>query len=158
MQGAQSTDRGSVHPETERRRAWMSVLAQAPAERLQALWRDFGASPEHEVLRAPQVGAVMVRGRAGGEGAAFNLGEMTVTRASVRLTSGQVGHAWRPGRDRAAALTAALADAMMQTDRSPALEAQVIAPLRAEAAELAVATAEKAAATKVEFFTMARGD
>ena len=36
----------------------------------------------------------VVRGRVGATGAAFNLGEMTVTRASVRLASGNVGHAF----------------------------------------------------------------
>ena len=68
------------------RKEWLSVLAKAPADDLAARWAATGLAPTHDVLRAPEIGAVMVRGRAGGHGAPFNLGEMTVTRASVRLS------------------------------------------------------------------------
>jgi alpha-D-ribose 1-methylphosphonate 5-triphosphate synthase subunit PhnG len=78
------------------RKTWMATLAKAPPARLAALMPDL---PPHEVLRAPEIGAVMVQGRTGATGAPFNLGEMTVTRASVRLGCGAVGHAWVQGRD-----------------------------------------------------------
>ncbi|MEO0682642.1 MAG: phosphonate C-P lyase system protein PhnG, partial [Pseudomonadota bacterium] len=130
-------------PETAARKGWMSVLAQAPAPRLMALWDGLGAPPEHAVLRPPEIGAVMVRGRAGGDGAAFNLGEMTVTRCSVRLATGEVGHAWRPGRDREAARAAALADALLQGPQAARVEAALVAPLRAEAEAKAREAAEK---------------
>ena len=57
--------------------------------------------PEPDVvsIRAPEIGAVMVRGRVGGAGDAFNLGEMTVTRCSLRLACGAVGHGYVQGRD-----------------------------------------------------------
>lgn len=139
----------------EGRRQWMSLLAKAVPARLAALMPDL---PEHVLLRAPESGAVMVRGRAGGTGAAFNLGEVTVTRCSVRLACGTVGHAWVQGRDKSHARRAALADALMQTDAAGGLEARVLAPLAAEAAATRAARAAKAAATKVEFFTMVRGE
>ena len=110
------------------------------------------------MLRAPEIGSVMVQGRIGGTGAPFNLGEMTVTRCSLRIASGAVGHAYVQGRDRDHALRAALIDALMQTGAAEALRVQCLAPLaRDEAARRQVA-AEKAAATKVEFFTMVRGE
>lgn len=147
-----------ANPQDAPRREWMSVLAQAPDARLKAVWQAWGAPPSHEVLRPPEAGAVMVRGRAGGVGAPFNLGEMTVTRASVRLGSGEVGHAWRPGRDRPAALAAALIDALMQTPEAPRAEAEIVGPLRSEAKARRRDTAAKAAATKVDFFTLVRGE
>ena len=97
------------------RKEWMSELAKAPAARLAALMADL---PAHSVLRPPEVGAVMLRGRIGGTGQPFNLGEMTVTRTSVRLGDGTVGHAWVQGRDKAHATRAAVVDALMQTDRA----------------------------------------
>jgi alpha-D-ribose 1-methylphosphonate 5-triphosphate synthase subunit PhnG len=137
------------------RKTWMATLAKAPPERLEALMPDL---PPHEVLRAPEIGAVMVQGRTGATGAPFNLGEMTVTRASVRLGCGTVGHAWVQGRDKAHARRAALADALLQTDALPATLAGIIEPLQAEAASEKAGRAAKAAGTKVEFFTMVRGD
>lgn len=141
------------------RQAWLSTMAQAPADRLIALCQSAGVEVPHSVLRAPEIGTVMVRGRAGAVGAAFNLGEMTVTRASVRLTeSGAVGHGYVQGRSHEAATYAALVDALCQTDQGSALIASVITPLRAEKAAREGARAVRAAGTKVEFFTMVRGE
>ncbi len=137
------------------RRDWMAVLAKAPPARLAALMPDL---PPHDLLRPPETGAVMVRGRIGGTGAPFNLGEMTVTRCSVRLDGGAVGHACVQGCDRGHATRAAVADALMQTARAAAVEAGILAPLRAEAAAARAARAAKAAATRVEFFTLVRGE
>ncbi|MFM2389987.1 MAG: hypothetical protein RLZZ437_1542 [Pseudomonadota bacterium] len=137
------------------RQEWMSVVAKAPPQRLADLLPD---PPAHVFLRHPEVGAVMVQGRIGGTGAAFNLGEMTVTRASVRLENGPVGHAWVQGRDKAHAMRAAVIDALMQTEKAPALQRDVISVLAAEAAAQKAARAAKAAATKVDFFTMVRGE
>jgi len=140
---------------TRARQGWMSLLAKAAPARLQALWPE---DPAHELLRTPETGAVMVRGRTGATGEPFNLGEMTVTRCSVRLACGTVGHAWVQGRDKAHARRAALADALLQTDAADALRSRVLAPLEAEAAAARDGRAAKAAATKVDFFTMVRGD
>jgi alpha-D-ribose 1-methylphosphonate 5-triphosphate synthase subunit PhnG len=137
------------------RKAWMATLAKALPARLAALFPDL---PPHHVLRQPEIGAVMVRGRVGGTGAAFNLGEMTVTRASVRLETGQVGHAWVQGRDKAHALRAAAVDALMQTDRAAEMAEQVLRPLETEAQTARATRAAKAAGTKVDFFTMVRGE
>jgi alpha-D-ribose 1-methylphosphonate 5-triphosphate synthase subunit PhnG len=137
------------------RKGWMSLLAKAAPSRLAALMPNL---PAHSTLRAPETGAVMVRGRAGTSGAAFNLGEMTVTRCSVRLACGTVGHAWVQGRDKDHARRAALADALMQTEAAADLTARVLVPLGDEAERTRAARAAKAAATRVEFFTMVRGE
>jgi alpha-D-ribose 1-methylphosphonate 5-triphosphate synthase subunit PhnG len=141
------------------RRDRLSVLAKAPADRLRSLWSAHVAeAPAHEILRAPEIGTVMVRGRAGAVGAPFNLGEMSVTRCSVRLASGTVGHGHVQGRDREAARIAALIDAMSEDGQGADLDGAILDPLRAEDAARKAARAARAAATKVEFFTMVRGD
>jgi alpha-D-ribose 1-methylphosphonate 5-triphosphate synthase subunit PhnG len=109
-------------------------------------------------LRSPELGLVLVRGRMGGLGDAFNLGEMTVTRAAVRLESGETGLAYVAGRERRHAELAAAIDAMMQSETlRPRVEASVVARLdRAQQARREMG-ARKAAATKVDFFTMVTG-
>lgn len=142
----------------DERKAWMSLLAKAPAAELARLWEAFGDEPGHDWLRAPEAGGVMVRGRAGATGAPFNLGEMTVTRCSLKLESGAVGHGYVQGRDKGHARQAALVDALMQTGEAERVREAILDPL-AEVLETArAARAAKAAATKVDFFTMVRGE
>ena len=144
---------------TDSRRRWMSVLAQAPPGELEERWRGLEAPPRHRVLRRPETGLVMVRGRAGGTGARFNVGEVTVTRCAVELEGGAVGIAYVRGREPRHAELAAELDALLQ---DPAcredLERAVVAPLAAAQTARRRAAAERVAPSKVEFFTMVRGD
>jgi alpha-D-ribose 1-methylphosphonate 5-triphosphate synthase subunit PhnG len=140
------------------RKSWMSLLAKAPEGRVPVLLDAALDRPAFVWLRPPEVGSVMVRGRAGGSGAAFNLGEMTVTRCALRLTRGEVGHAYIQGRRKTDAEAAALIDALMQTDAAGHLRATVLNVLHTERSATRQTRAEKAAATKVDFFTMARGN
>jgi alpha-D-ribose 1-methylphosphonate 5-triphosphate synthase subunit PhnG len=140
------------------RQRWMSLLAKAPEGLLSELVDGLGPAPAFDWVRPPEVGSVMVRGRTGGTGAAFNLGEMTVTRCVLRLASGETGHAHVQGRSKAKARQAALVDAMMQGPQAAAVRAAVLEPLADAMTEAKRTRAAKAAATKVEFFTMVRGD
>lgn len=137
------------------RKAWMATFAKAAPSRLAGLLPDL---PTHTVLRQPEIGAVMVQGRIGATGAAFNLGEMTVTRTSIRLATGEVGHAWVQGRDKGHALRAAALDALMQTEAATDLMTRVVQPLAAEARSDRAKRTAKAASTKVDFFTLVRGE
>ena len=140
---------------TERQR-WMAVLARADAEAIEARLGDAPPLPPHALLRGPDTGLVMVRGRAGGDGAPFNLGEMTVTRCAVRGENGVVGHGYRAGRDRRAAELSAALDATLQDPaRRAALLDAVVEPLAAEQDAERASVARRAAATRVRFFTMA---
>jgi len=133
----------------------MAVLARAPATEIEARLRASGELPEYRRLRGPETGLVMVRGRMGGGGSGFNLGEMSVTRCTVRTNCGHVGHAYVAGRDARQAELAALVDAVMQDPaRQPALRAAVVEPLAAAQERARAETAGKAAATRVEFVTM----
>ncbi|MQQ09212.1 phosphonate C-P lyase system protein PhnG [Epibacterium sp. SM1979] len=145
-------------PATAARKAWMGLLAKASPQRLQELWAAYDVDPAFTWLRPPEIGGVMVRGRMGGTGAPFNLGEMTVTRCALSLEDGTVGHGYVQGRDKVHAETAAKIDALMQGEAADAIEAAVLTPLRTEDSQARMDRAAKAAATKVDFFTLARGE
>ena len=113
------------------RKAAMAVLAHSEPRRSKNASQAI-ALPMHENLREPENGLVMVRGRIGGDGAPFNLGEATVSRAAVRLSTGEVGFGYVLGRDRRKARLIALCDAMVQSSEfAAAVEENVLAPLRA---------------------------
>ncbi|MBY0361471.1 MAG: phosphonate C-P lyase system protein PhnG [Phreatobacter sp.] len=138
------------------RKATMAAVSRATIAELAGL--DALAGDAVRVLRAPEIGLVMVRGRVGGDGAPFNLGEATVTRAAVALPDGVIGFGHVLGRDKDKARLAALADALWQ---APATRDAVEALLRPVRERIAAETAlkrERAAATRVDFFTMVRGD
>lgn len=141
---------------TGRRQRWMSVLAQSDAAEVARLVANRTAGADWRRLRGPETGLVMVRGRAGGTGQRFNVGEMTVTRCTISLDDGTIGHAWIAGRDRDHAEHAAVLDAMLQ--REPALEARVVEPLVQVREAARALKARKAAATRVDFFTLVRGE
>ena len=149
------------------RRAWMAVLARTPRADLEAaLQRALQdiPTPTYDWLRPPEIGLAMVRGRVGGSGDPFNLGEATVTRATLRLrapgdAAAAVGVACHLGRDRRHAELAALADALLQMPEHHAvLHQQLIEPFAAQQAAKRAGRQQDAAATRVEFFTMVRGD
>lgn len=140
------------------RQTWLSVLARSKRPAIEAALAD-KTLPDVETLRPAEVGLVMVRGRAGGNGQRFNLGEMPVTRCSVRSAAGHVGHGYVQGRDKAHAELAARLDAALQdAARRQALTDDVIEPLAAALAADKAAIEAKAAATRVDFFTMVRGE
>ena len=142
----------------EQRRRWLAVLARAATDQLESCWIEM-RQPPLTVLRQPETGLVMARGRAGGTGQRFNLGEITVTRCAVQSPDGHIGHGYVAGRDKRKAELIASFDALLQApERRDALLARVVEPLAAAQAEARAATARKAAATRVEFFTMVRGE
>lgn len=141
-----------------RRRAVMAVLAHSATADI-AGRLGMVTLPDHEDLREPENGLVMVRGRVGGDGAPFNLGEATVSRAAVRLSTGEVGFGYTLGRDREKARLIALCDAMVQSaEFAGAIEAAVVAPLRAAMVEQRNRRDAEAAATRVDFYTLVRGE
>jgi alpha-D-ribose 1-methylphosphonate 5-triphosphate synthase subunit PhnG len=140
------------------RRAAMALLAHSDADEIAARLTAIELPP-YENLREPENGLVMVRGRTGGDGAPFNLGEATVSRAAVRLSTGEVGFGYTLGRDRQKAQMIALCDALVQSKEfAGAVEEQVLAPLRAAMVAVRNRKAAETAATRVDFYTMVRGE
>ncbi len=141
-------------PAIAARQTWMAVLARADPADMAQLLADLPPLPDPVILRGPEVGLVMVRGRIGGGGGPFNLGEMTVTRCTLRAGA-TVGHASIAGRVPERAVLAARIDAGLQDPTlHDALHDAVIAPLAARQAAARAESAAKAAATRVEFFTL----
>jgi alpha-D-ribose 1-methylphosphonate 5-triphosphate synthase subunit PhnG len=139
------------------RKAVIDTLSAAPAAMIESLWKALGVTPEYRLVRGPETGLVMIRGRAGGGGAPFNLGEATVTRATVRLASGEIGHSYALGRDGEKAVRAALLDALWQREPER-IEAEVLRPLREKSVTEDAKMRDETSATRVNFFTMVRGD
>jgi alpha-D-ribose 1-methylphosphonate 5-triphosphate synthase subunit PhnG len=141
------------------RRHWLSVLARARADELEQYLDRLGTVPAFRWLRQPEIGMVMLRARTGGTGAQFNLGEATLTRCVLRTDTGYTGVSYALGRDRRHAELAALFDALLQDpQRKPVVERDVIAPLETRQRQRREQASRKAAATKVDFYTLARGD
>lgn len=151
--------RGQSDISSAARRAAMAALSAAPFETLKRLWDDSGLPAEAQPVRGPETGLVTMRGRIGGGGAPFNFGEATVTRATVRLPGGAVGHSYALGRDREKARIAAIVDALWQDPaRRAEVETKIIEPLRVASAKADATRRAETAATKVDFFTMVRGE
>ena len=149
----------SAELQADARRNRMSVMARCDTRRLRQLWEGLGLQPAFKSLRGPEAGLVTLRGRVGGTGEAFNIGEATVTRASVKLDNGPVGHAIALVRDAGKARLAAIIDALCQDGEVAArIDAEVIAPIQAELDRADEVKRAETAATRVDFFTMVRGE
>lgn len=150
-------------PTVTERKAWMATLAKAELEILEKLVNKLDNLPKYSFLRAPEIGLAMVRGRAGGTGEVFNLGEITMTRCVVQLEN-QVedviaGFGYVTGRSHRHAELAALCDALLQTANwHNQIQTEVIEPLQIEYQKQQELQQRQAAATKVNFFTMVRGE
>jgi alpha-D-ribose 1-methylphosphonate 5-triphosphate synthase subunit PhnG len=143
-------------PHTERQH-WIGVLARARRDELQP-FEDALRDIEYQLIRAPEIGMTLVRGRMGGNGAPFNVGEMSVTRCVVRLADGRTGYSYLAGRDKVHAELAALADAHLQGAQQRHWLTEMITPLAHTQAERRAQKEAETAATKVEFFTLVRGE
>ncbi len=140
------------------RQRWMGVLARAALADLEQAYTALDDAPSFDWVRPPETGLVMVQGRAGGAGQAFNLGEMSVTRCALRIRTGETGIAYVQGRNKRRAELAALFDAMLQDPaRSARLQADVIAKLADRYDQRRAEQSRKVKATGVDFFTMVRG-
>lgn len=141
---------------TGERRHWMAVLAKADWHAFKPLY-DAEVLPPFNHLRRPETGLVMVRGRMGGTGGSFNLGEATVTRCSVQFLDGTIGHAYVLGRSGEHAEAAAVCDALLQrSGDKEGIQGRIVLPLKQVEADRLDRESRKAAATKVDFFTVVR--
>jgi alpha-D-ribose 1-methylphosphonate 5-triphosphate synthase subunit PhnG len=141
----------------DERRGWLAVLARANRSELEQAAARAGA-PAGETVRAAECGMAMLRGRVGGTGAAFNLGEASVTRSAVRVGAA-LGVGYALGRDRRKAELIALFDALLQDEgRRAQLMREVVEPMREAQAERREEESARTASSRVDFFTMVRGE
>jgi alpha-D-ribose 1-methylphosphonate 5-triphosphate synthase subunit PhnG len=149
-----------MHFPDEARKRRLDALASDDATNLAKRYAALEPSaPTATPIRGPEIGMVMLRGRAGGGGAIFNLGEATVTRATVKLATGEVGHAIVLGRHLQKASIVAHLDALSQLpDWVQVIEADFVAPALADQDAAQTRQAGETEATRVDFFTMVRGE
>jgi alpha-D-ribose 1-methylphosphonate 5-triphosphate synthase subunit PhnG len=139
----------------------MGILAKAPLSLLEDRIRPLEPFPAYDFLRPPEIGLAMVRGRTGGTGSVFNLGEITLTRCVVQMQSQPPlqGFGFVKGRSHRHAELAAVCDALLQhPDWCETIQTQVIEPLKAAALQDHDTQQRHTAATQVNFFTLARGE
>src|SRR5215471_5200584 len=94
------------------RQKLMRICSQASVAELSAALARLAPLPPIEIVRQPGAGLIMLRGRMGGDGAPFNAGEATMTRAVVRLASGELGFSYLLGRSLERARLVAIVDAL----------------------------------------------
>jgi len=142
----------------EKRKSWMSLLATSNKNDLLNLWEQKKINIRYEWLRTPEIGSIMAQGRMGVTGDKFNIGEVTITRCSLKLNCGTVGHSYVQGRSKKKAEISALCDALMQTEMSNEINKSIIIPLEKIKKNNKDKILSKAEATKVDFFTLVRGE
>lgn len=143
------TDRGTA----------LGLLARSPAALLAERLARVEGLPAFTWLRKPETGTVMLRGRIGGDGELFNVGEATLTRCTLRTDDGTIGVGTVLGRNAAKAEQVALCDALLQRPASASrVLAEVIGPLAEAEYECHARAAAEVAASRVDFFTLVRGE
>jgi alpha-D-ribose 1-methylphosphonate 5-triphosphate synthase subunit PhnG len=157
MNSAQRQEAAAM--EMRERKRVTDLLARAEREELEAALEQLAEKPIAQPVRGPETGLVMVRGRIGGGGSPFNLGEVTVTRTTIRLASGKVGHGHALGTDRERSRLAAIFDALWQEPATKNyVEDAILGPVEDRTAAADRKKADETAATRVDFFTMVRGE
>ena len=144
---------------TTQRQQWLSILAHSSASALLQHWQALHLNPRFTLIRPAEIGLTRLMARMGATGQRFVMGDATVTRAVVQLEDGTLGYSYVLGRDKAHAERCALIDALLQQPQSHALlTEQLITPLAAQREEQRQLRAREIASSKVDFFTLVRGD
>ena len=144
--------------QNESREQWLSYLATADENYLISLWDNLNMKIEYNWLREPEIGSVMVQGKVGATGDNFNVGEVTITRCSLNLDKKIQGHGYVQGRNKYKSKIAALCDALMQTEKKKIIKRNIIDKLIKYKNNKRNEILSKTEATKVDFFTLVRGE
>ena len=141
------------------RQAWLATLARASVAQLESAIPAAADLPALHQVRPAEVGMVMLRGRVGGTGNHFNLGEASMVRCAVRLGNGPLGVGYVLGRNKRQAELVALCDALLQDPQHhDRLHGLLIEPLATAQAQARTQQQRAVADSKVEFFTFVRGE
>jgi alpha-D-ribose 1-methylphosphonate 5-triphosphate synthase subunit PhnG len=154
-----SPAKSELSAQTIKRQQLMRCCTIATDAEMAAALRAFPSIGNVTAVRRPETGLVMMRGKIGGDGAPFNVGEATVTRAVVKLQGGEIGYSYLLGRSSDRAWNAAIIDALGQSpDRRAQLDEIFIGPVMARTAGEKTQKHIETEATRVDFFTLVRGD
>lgn len=141
------------------RRQLLSVLAKSTLDAIQTRWHPLSIKPEYRFLKKPEIGMVMVRAQADEAGQKFNMGEMTMTRCVIQLANNELGFGHCSGRDKTKAELIAVIDACFQLEEYQAIISEnLLQALEALLVDQYQQQSAQVAASKVNFFTMVRGE
>lgn len=141
------------------RQQWMATLAMANTDELLLCSKTLVRKESFEDIRSAEVGLAQVRGRMGGTGSAFNLGDMTISRCVLRSSEGIYGYSYVSGRSKIHAQRAAELDAMLQSaNHHDEVMKVVIQTLLDQQQFKDRNRREKTESTRVNFFTLVRGE
>jgi alpha-D-ribose 1-methylphosphonate 5-triphosphate synthase subunit PhnG len=144
---------------TNSRKEWLGILARASTDELEKLLSPLISTLKMRWVRPPEIGMIMLRARIGGIGDLFNMGEATITRCAVQLEPGALGIGYTLGREKRKAELIAIADALLQdTLVQNKLLQTIISTIKSNQTERIHQEQSEMAKSKVEFFTMVRGD
>jgi alpha-D-ribose 1-methylphosphonate 5-triphosphate synthase subunit PhnG len=151
-------DTSHNRPDSLARKRYLGILARATTAQLEAARLQLGELADVQYVRPAEVGMSMLRGRVGGTGDAFNLGEATVTRCALRVGNLPLGVGYTLGRERRKAELMALFDSLLQGDERRAfIQKEVVDVLGLRQSASSEASRRAADTSKVEFFTFVRG-
>lgn len=141
----------------------MRLLALAPELALEnayaALQQNAPQATSYTLLRPAETGLIMARGRINNNGSPFNIGEVLITRCVVQREDGALGYAWIAGEKARHAELAAFFDALFQhADFTDYFNNELLPTLQSALHAKHVQNAEKAEKTRVNFFTLVRGE
>jgi alpha-D-ribose 1-methylphosphonate 5-triphosphate synthase subunit PhnG len=137
----------------------MAVCCRATEPELAAALAALAPLPTLTDLRPPEAGLIMLRGKIGGDGQPFNVGEATVARACVIVEGGPIGVGYTLGRSLAKARNMAIIDALGQMpDWRQRIDDAVVRPISERAQAHQDVSQSQTAATRVNFFTLQRGE
>jgi alpha-D-ribose 1-methylphosphonate 5-triphosphate synthase subunit PhnG len=141
------------------RKKLLSVLAKSSKNHIVDQWKSLNISTDYKFLKKPEIGMVMVRARAAGHGENFNMGEMTVTRCVVQLDSNEIGYGYTAGREKEKSKLIAIIDALFQKEAfRDVISSNILQPLIVLQEKKETHNKIKTDTSKVNFFTMVRGD
>jgi alpha-D-ribose 1-methylphosphonate 5-triphosphate synthase subunit PhnG len=144
--------------DTDRQR-WMALLGGASVKDLETEKEKLRPDIDWEFILKPEVGLLMVQSKADGSHPGFNLGEMSVTKCVLQVQGQYLGYAVILGSDLVHAELAALFDGLLQhPDFRDDLKNSLISNLALKQKEKDRALEKETADTRVEFFTLKRGE
>jgi len=152
-------DKNKQDFDNKQRQEWIALLAKADPFLLKKAEKQLGKGIEYAYITKPETGMIMVRARADNKKSGFCLGEISVTKCILKIEKKIMGYAMVMGSDHDHAKNAALFDGLLQIpEYSSKLMQTLIPELKKISRNEKKKQAKQNQDTKVEFFTMKRGE
>ena len=136
---------------------WISIFSKTSEDLLKNSLDHINFKENYDVLLGPEIGSIMIQGRAGGTGDKFNLGEATLTKCIVKFQE-KTGYSYHLGRNLIKSEYGAILDALMQIESYNSKLLMYVKEFQEEIQKEKTKIIAGSSESKVDFFTMVRGD